>query len=116
MGPANLLPKRLVDGKLLVLAPKRMLEDWGFPKREPEVELKSVLLAKRLPVYGFLKSKREPEAGFAGYFESLSEVAGLVAKREGPDDAEGVDNTFVKRPTPCDWPKRLSLKGFLCYA
>jgi hypothetical protein len=100
MGPANLLPKRLVEGKLLVLPPKRMLEGCVFPKREPEVELKRELLAKRLPVYGFLKSKREPEAGFAGYFELFSEVAGLVPKREGPDGAEGVDNTLVKRPTP----------------
>lgn len=116
MGPANLLPKRLVDGNLLVLPPKRMLEGWVFPKREPEVELKSELLAKRLPVYGFLKSKRGPEAGFAGSFELLSIVAGLLPKRDGAEGAEVVDNTLVKRPTPCDWPKRFNLKGFLCYA
>lgn len=73
-----------------------------FPKSEPEVELKSELLANRFPVYGFLKSKKEPEAGFAGSFELLSKVAGLLPKSDGADGAEGVDNTFVKRPTPCD--------------
>ncbi len=83
MGPVSLFPNRLVEGKLLTLPPKRMLEELLPPKREPVFELKSELLAKRLPFYGFLKSKREAEAGLAGSLDwLLSNVAGFVPNKD----------------------------------
>lgn len=112
IGPEILFPNRDVPKfRLPVLPPNRILEGLGFENSEllPNNEEEGVIL-ENSPPFGsvlFELSKSDPDTGsLAGSFDTLSLNSSFLG-------GVGFDRMLLKSPTPCDWLKRLSLKGFL---
>lgn len=111
MGPVILFPNREVEPREEVFVPpNKILEGLGFEKRVllPKIEV-TVGLVKMLPLPDVFMSNSEFEARvvLGGTFAALSTGTGWLL------GAAGFENKLLNSPTPCDWLKRLSLKGFL---